>query len=156
MVVVKSTTEATRKRIKNHRVDTLIYSHQGKSKRVYSKLWEFLDRSVRIRVNDEVVIFTDGRKSLVSVKLDCKMLSLGEIKSRVDGIKQPCKCVFSDGRLVKETIPLKFLELVPDGVYCFYINREKRSFYVGSKPPLLAITLRPAKKSERRTTRFPQ
>ncbi len=119
------------------------------SKRVYSKLWEFLDRSVRIRVNDEVVIFTDGRKSLVSVKLDCKMLSLGEIKSRVDWIKQPCKCVFSDGRLVKETIPLKFLKLVPDGVYCFYINREKRSFYVGSKPPLLAITLRPAKKSER-------
>ena len=120
-----------------------------KPERVYSKLWEFLNRSVRVEINERVVIFTDGRKSLVCAKLDCERLSLEEIKRRVESIKRPYECVFFDGRLARETVPRKFLELVPDGVYCFYLNREKESLYIGSEPPLLAITFRPAKKSER-------
>ncbi|WP_010477487.1 hypothetical protein [Thermococcus zilligii] len=116
---------------------------------VYSRLWEFLDRSVKANINEKVVIFTDGRKSLVCTRLDCERLSLEEIKGRVEGIKHPCECVFFDGRLVRETVPEKFLELLPEGVYCFYINREKGSLYIGSEPPLLAITFRPAKKNER-------
>ena len=70
-------------------------------------------------------------------------------QKQVESIKRPYECVFFDGRLARETVPRKFLELVPDGVYCFYLNREKRSLYIGSEPPLLAITFRPAKKSER-------
>ncbi len=116
---------------------------------VYSRLWDFLDRSVRVEINEGVVIFTDGGKSLVCAKLECERLSLEEIKSRVEGIKRPYECVFFDGRLARETVPKRFLELVPDGVYCLYINREKRSLYIGSEPPLLAITFRPAKKGER-------
>ncbi|KUH33217.1 hypothetical protein APY94_06795 [Thermococcus celericrescens] len=117
--------------------------------RFYPQLWAFLDRSRRIDVNERIVIFTDGRKSLVCSRLDCERLPLEEIKERVGGISRAYECVFLDGRTARETIPRKFLESVPDGEYCFYINREKRSLYIGSAPPLLAITLRPAKKSER-------
>ena len=120
-----------------------------KPERVYSKLWEFLGRSVRVEINERVVIFTDGRKSLVCAKLECERLSLNEIKGRVHGIKRPYECVFFDGRLTRETVPGKFLKQVPDGVYCFYLNSEKKSLYIGSEPPLLAITFRPAKRSER-------
>ncbi|NJE41701.1 hypothetical protein [Thermococcus sp. GR6] len=120
-----------------------------KLKRVYLALWEFLERSKRIDVNDKVVIFTDGRKSLVCVRLECERLPLEEIRHRVEKIKRPYECVFLDGRLARETVPRKFVELIPEGEYCFYINREKRSLYIGSEGPLLAITLRPAKRKER-------
>ncbi|NJD99782.1 hypothetical protein E3E26_08310 [Thermococcus sp. LS1] len=120
-----------------------------KLERVYSALWEFLERSKRIDVNDKVVIFTDGRKSLVCVRLECERLPLEEIRHRVEKIERPYECVFLDGKLVRETLPRKFLELIPEGEYCFYINREKRSLYIGSEGPLLAITLRPAKREER-------
>ncbi len=120
-----------------------------KLERVYSELWAFLDRSRRIDINERVVIFTDGRKSLVCARLDCERLSLEEIKERVEGLKGTYRCVFPDKRLVRETSPLKFLSEIPDGVYCFYFNREKRSLYIGSEEPLLAITLRPAKRNER-------
>lgn len=117
--------------------------------RVYSALWEFLERSRRIDVNERVVIFTDGRKSLVCARLDCERLPLDEIKKRVENLKGTYRCVFPEGRLAKETAPAKFLSEIPDGEYCFYINREKRSLYIGSDEPLLAITFRPAKRSER-------
>ena len=117
--------------------------------RVYSALWEFLDRSRRIDVNERVVIFTDGRKSLVCARLDCERLPLEEIKKRVKNLRGTYRCVFLDKRLVKETSPPKFLLGIPDGEYCFYINREKRSLYIGSEEPLLVITLRPAKREER-------
>jgi len=120
-----------------------------KPERIYSALWEFLERSRRIDVNERIVIFTDGMKSLVCSRLDCDRLPLREIKERVGGISTAYKCVFLDGRTARETVPKKFLESVPDGEYCFYINGEKRSLYIGSEPPLLAITLRPAKRSER-------
>ncbi|GAB6135145.1 hypothetical protein [Thermococcus prieurii] len=120
-----------------------------KLERVYSELWAFLDRSRRIDVNERVVIFTDGRKSLVCARLDCERLPLEEIKERVEGLKGTYRCVFSDKRLARETSPIKFLSEIPDGVYCFYINREKRSLYIGREEPLLAITLRPAKRRER-------
>ncbi|ASJ07458.1 hypothetical protein [Thermococcus pacificus] len=120
-----------------------------KLERIYAELWDFLDRSRRIDVNEKVVIFTDSRKSLVCARLDCERLSREEIEEALGGIENPYKCVFFDERLVRETVPRKFLELVPDGVYCFYINREKRSIYIGSEPPLLVVTIRPAKKNER-------
>ncbi|ACJ16558.1 hypothetical protein, conserved [Thermococcus onnurineus NA1] len=120
-----------------------------KLERVYSALWEFLERSKRIDVNDKVVIFTDGQKSLVCVRLECERLPLEEIRHRVEKIKRPYECVFLDGRLARETVPRKFVELIPEGEYCFYINQEKRSLYIGSEGPLLAITLRPAKRKER-------
>ncbi|ANF21906.1 hypothetical protein [Thermococcus piezophilus] len=117
--------------------------------RIYEKLWDFLDRSRRIEVNERIVIFTDGRKSLICSRLDCERLTLEDIKERVDGISRPYECIFLDDKLVRETLPRKFLELIPEGKYCFYLNREKRSLYVGSEEPLLAITLRPAKREER-------
>jgi len=120
-----------------------------KLERVYSELWSFLDRSRRIEVNERVVIFTDGRKSLVCAKLECERLHLDEIRERVKGLNGTYRCVFPDKRLARETSPIKFLSEIPNGVYCFYLNREKRSLYIGSEEPLLAITLRPAKREER-------
>jgi len=117
--------------------------------RVYSRLWDFLDRSKRIEVNEKIVIFTDGRKSLVCVRLPCERLSLEEIRDVVSGLKDRYRCVFWDGRAVRETIPKKFIEGISSGTYCFYLNREKRSLYLGSEEPLLAITFRPAKREER-------
>jgi len=117
--------------------------------RVYSRLWDFLDRSKRIEVNEKIVIFTDGQKSLVCVRLPCERLSLEDIRDAVSGLKDQYRCVFWNGRAVRETIPKKFLEDIPSGRYCFYLNREKRSLYLGSREPLLAITFRPAKRGER-------
>lgn len=118
-----------------------------KLERVYSELWAFLDRSRRLE--GPVVIFTDGRKSLVCVRLDCERLRLDEIRERVKELKGTYRCVFPDNRLARETSPIKFLSEIPDGVYCFYLNREKRNLYIGGEEPLLAITLRPAKRRER-------
>ncbi|EEB73066.1 conserved hypothetical protein [Thermococcus sp. AM4] len=120
-----------------------------KLERVYSELWSFLDRSRRIEVNERVVIFTDGRKSLVCAKLECERLHLDEIRERVKGLNGTYRCVFPDKRLARETSPIKFLSEIPNGIYCFYLNREKRSLYIGREEPLLAITLRPAKREER-------
>ncbi len=117
--------------------------------RVYSALWDFLDRSRRIDVNEKVVIFTDGRKSLVCSKLECEMLSLDEIRQRVSGISEPYDCVFLDGRIASHTVPRKFVEGLPDGRYRLYMNREKKSLYIGSEEPMLVITIRPTKRSER-------
>jgi len=124
-------------------------SKRRRLERLYSNLWEFLDRSRRIDVTERIVIFTDGKKSLVCTRLDCERLPLDEIKKRVENLKGAYRCVFLDGRLAKETTPAKFLSEIPDGEYCFYINRKKRSLYIGSEEPLLAITFRPAKRSER-------
>ncbi|WP_297505014.1 hypothetical protein [Thermococcus sp.] len=117
--------------------------------RIYAELWDFLDRSRRIEVNEKVVILTDGRKSLVCARLECEMLSLEEIRERVSGISEAYDCVFFDGRTARHTIPRKFVEGLPDGRYCFYMNREKKSLYIGREEPLLVITIRPAKREER-------
>ncbi len=120
-----------------------------KLERVYSSLWLFLEGSRRIEVNEGILIFTDGRKSLVCRRLPCQRLSLDEVKELVSSLNDQYRCVFWDGRLVKETTPRKFLEELPPGEYCFFLSREKRSLYLGSEGPLLAITFRPAKASER-------
>ncbi|WP_456393943.1 hypothetical protein [Thermococcus sp.] len=117
--------------------------------RIYAGLWAFLDRSQRIDVNERVVILTDGRKSLVCARLECEVLSLEEIKKRVSEISEAYECVFFDGRTARHTVPRKFVEGLPDGRYCFYMNREKKSLYIGSEEPLLIITIRPAKGAER-------
>ncbi|WP_456367974.1 hypothetical protein [Thermococcus sp.] len=117
--------------------------------RIYTKLWDFLDRSVRLVPKEGVVIFTDGKKSLVCIELPCERLSRREILGRVEGIRDSYECVFYDGRLVKLTTPKKFLGFIPEGTYCFYISRKKMSLYIGTRTPLLVITLRPAKKEER-------
>ncbi|GAB6101453.1 hypothetical protein JCM16138_06760 [Thermococcus atlanticus] len=117
--------------------------------RMYSALWDFLDRSQRIDVNERVVIFTDGRKSLVCARLECEVLSREEIKKRVSEISEVYDCVFFDGRTARHTVPRKFVEGLPDGRYCFYMNREKKGLYIGSEEPLLIITIRPAKGAER-------
>ncbi|AMQ17671.1 hypothetical protein [Thermococcus peptonophilus] len=122
---------------------------RGRLERIYSELWAFLDRSKRIDVNEKITIFTDGRKSLVCTRLDCERLQKSEILERVRDIMGSYECVYFDGRVAKVTRPEKFIEAVPDGEYCFYLNREKKSLYVGSEPPFLVITLRPAKREER-------
>jgi hypothetical protein len=122
---------------------------RGRIERIYSELWAFLERSKKIEVNEKTIILSDGRKSLVCVRLECERLPLKDIREIVKGIGEAYECVYFDGRLAKITKPEKFIERVPDGEYCFYISREKKSLYVGSEPPLLAITLRPAKRSER-------
>jgi hypothetical protein len=120
-----------------------------KLERIYSELWAFLDRSRRIDVNEKVVIFTDGRKSLVCARLECERLSLEEIRERVSGISGAYDCVFFDGRVFRHTRPEKFVQSLSEGKYCFYLNREKRSLYIGSEEPLLVITVRPARGGER-------
>ncbi|BAD85208.1 hypothetical protein, conserved [Thermococcus kodakarensis KOD1] len=122
---------------------------RGRLERMYSELWVFLDRSKRIDVNEKITIFTDGRKALVCTRLDCERLQKSEILERVRGIMDSYECVYFDGRVAKVTRPEKFIETVPDGEYCFYLNGEKKSLYVGSEPPFLVITLRPAKREER-------
>ncbi|NJE60203.1 hypothetical protein [Thermococcus sp. 21S7] len=117
--------------------------------RIYAELWNFLDRSRKIEVNENVVILTDGRKSLVCARLECELLSLEEIRGRVSGISEAYDCVFFDGRKARHTLPRKFVEGIPNGRYRFYMNREKKSLYIGSEEPLLAITIRPAKREER-------
>jgi hypothetical protein len=124
-----------------------------KLERIYTELWDFLDRSKRINVKDGIVIFTEGRKSLVCVELPCEKLSKGELLKLLGQLNEEYECVFSDERLVRRTTPTKFLKEIPEGRRCFYINRGKRSLYVGSEPPLLAITLRPAKRREREEVR---
>jgi len=124
-------------------------SKRKKLNRMYSELWAFLDRSVKLSSREGVVIFTDGRKSLVCVELPCEVLSLEEIVERVKEIDETYTCVFFDERLVLETVPRKFVERIPGGRYCFYIKFEKRSLYVGTERPLLAVTIRPAKRGER-------
>lgn len=96
-----------------------------------------------------MVILTNGEKSLVCARLECERLSLEEIQERVSGISRTYDCVFLDGRRARSTVPRKFVEGIPEGEYCFYLNREKRSLYVGSEEPLLVITMRPAKERER-------
>ncbi|ASI98982.1 hypothetical protein [Thermococcus celer] len=124
-------------------------ARKRKLERIYSVLWDFIDRSQRIEVNDGVVILTNGEKSLVCARLECERLSLEEIQERVSGISRTYDCVFLDGRRARSTVPRKFVEGIPEGEYCFYLNREKRSLYVGSEEPLLVITMRPAKERER-------
>jgi hypothetical protein len=116
---------------------------------IYSRLWAFLDGSILIDVNEKVVIFTDGRKSLVGVRLPCERLSLEEIRKRVKTLKGTYTCVFWDSRVVRETTPVKFVSNLPEGTYCFYASREKRSLYIGSDEPILVLTIRPAKRRER-------
>ena len=120
-----------------------------KLERIYAGLWNFLDRSAKVEVNESVVIFTDGRKSLVCAKLPYERLSLEGIKERVSSLSGTYECVFFGGRLARRTVPGKFIKSIPEGVYCFYLNREKRSLYIGSNVPLLAITIRPARGTER-------
>ncbi|AEH23831.1 hypothetical protein [Pyrococcus yayanosii] len=115
---------------------------------IYSSLWAFLERAVRIEIAEGVVAFTDGRKTLVCVPLDCERLSRGEILEKVRGVGV-YECIFPEGRLAKLTRPEKFLESVPPGEYYFYMNDEKKVLYVGKRRPLLAITFRPAKRDER-------
>ncbi|WP_297535371.1 hypothetical protein [Thermococcus sp.] len=124
-------------------------SKRRKFERIYESLWKFLDGAKRIEVKENVVIFTKGGKSLVCVKLPCERLTLGEIANLVRNVDGEYECVYPDGKIAMRTIPRKFLKLLPEGCYCFYLNREKRSLYVGSEEPLLAITLRPAKREER-------
>ncbi|AFK23291.1 hypothetical protein [Pyrococcus sp. ST04] len=115
---------------------------------VYSALFSFLSNCVRINVED-TILFTDGRKTAVATRLECKKLSIEEIKKIVKEINAVYECIFLDEKTVRITRPSKFLEGIPQGEYCFYINKEKKVMYIGSEEPLLILTLRPAKKWER-------
>lgn len=117
--------------------------------KIYDALWHFLDRARIIELKKGVFAFTDGRKTLVCTTLECERLSWEEILERVSKIEEAYECVFYDGKLFSFTKPSKFLEAIPPGEYCLYVNKEKRVFYIGSPPPYLAITFRPARKTER-------
>ncbi|AMM54388.1 hypothetical protein [Pyrococcus kukulkanii] len=116
--------------------------------KIYSALFSFLKGAIRVEVED-TVIFTDGKKTLVAVKLNDELLDLKEIAEKVRDIEDTYECVFWDKRLVKITKPRKFLCEIPLGKYYFYMNREKKSMYIGTQEPLLALTFRPAKRWER-------
>ena len=125
-------------------------SKRRKLERVYSALLDFLKNAERIEVNEKIVIFTDKKKSIVCTRLDAEFLSFNEIMERVRDINETYECVFwGEEKFAKVTTPKKFLEQIPEGRYYFYINKEKRVLYIGDEPPLLAITLRSAKRKER-------
>ncbi|AIF69472.1 hypothetical protein PAP_05330 [Palaeococcus pacificus DY20341] len=125
-------------------------SKRRKLDRIYSSLWAFLEKAHEIKVNEKVSIFTDKRKSLVCVKLNSKILTLEELKEEVSKINDAYECVFfGDEKFAKITLPKKFLSEIEDGVYHFYISKEKKALYIGEVPPFLVITLRPAKRHER-------
>ncbi|ADT84026.1 hypothetical protein [Thermococcus barophilus] len=136
----------------NHAKQRIIkrLSKRRKLERVYSALLDFLKNAERIEVNEKIIIFTDKRKSLVCTKLDAEFLGFNEIMKKVGDINETYECVFwGEEKFAKVTIPKKFLEHIPEGKYYFYINKEKKALYIGDEPPLLAITLRPAKRKER-------
>jgi len=136
----------------NHAKERIIkrLSKSRRLERIYSALLDFLKGVEKIEVNDKIVIFTDKRKSLVCARLECKRLNKSEIIDEVKNIEETYECVFwGDEKIVKRTTPKKFLNEIPDGDFYFYINREKKVMYIGKEEPLLAITLRPAKRRER-------
>ena len=125
-------------------------SKRRKLERVYSALLDFLKNAEKIEINEKIVIFTDKRKSLVCTRLDAEFLSFDEIMERVGDIDETYECVFwGEEKFAKVTTPKKFLEQIPEGRYYFYITKEKKVLYIGTESPLLAITLRPAKRKER-------
>lgn len=136
----------------NHAKQRIIkrLSKRRKPERVFSALLDFLKNAEKIEINEKIVILTDKRKSLVCTKLDAELLSLDEIMEKVGDINETYECVFwGKEKFIKVTTPQKFLEQVSKGKYYFYINKEKKALYIGEEPPLLAITLRPAKREER-------
>ncbi|CAB49278.1 hypothetical protein [Pyrococcus abyssi] len=116
--------------------------------RIYSALFSFLKNSIRIEV-EGTILFTDGSKTLVATRLNGEYLDLKDIIGRVKDIEENYECVFWDRRIVKITKPGKFLQDVSPGKYYFYINKEKKTLYIGTQEPLLALTFRPAKRWER-------
>jgi len=125
-------------------------SKNRKLNRVYSSLFKFLRNAEKMQIHENVFAFTDGRKSLVCVPLRGAKLTVGEIREEVKEIGEAYECVFWDeGGFAKLTGPHRFLSEIPEGNYYFYINRRKKVLYIGKEPPLLAITLRPAKRKER-------
>ncbi len=136
----------------NHAKERIIkrLSKSRRYEKIYSTLLDFIKGAEKIEVNDKIVIFTDKRKSLVCSKLEWRKLPTEEIFEKVKDIEETYECVFwGDKKIAKKTTPRKFLKEIPDGTFYFYINREKRVIYVGEEEPLLAITLRPAKRKER-------
>lgn len=136
-----------------HHAKERIIKRLAKSRKlehVYSSLRDFLKNAEKIEINEKVVIFSDKRKSLVCVKLEGELLGLEEIKMRVSKINESYECIFwGKENFAKITTPRKFLKNVLDGSYYCYINKKKKVLYLGKNQPLLVITLRPAKKSER-------
>lgn len=136
----------------NHAKERIIkrLSKSRKCEKIYSALLNFLNEAEKIEVNNRILIFTDKRKSLVCSKLEGKKLSVSEIFEEVKNIDDAYECVFwGEKKVAKKTTPRKFLSEIPNGIFYFYINREKKVIYVGEEEPLLAITFRPAKKRER-------
>ena len=136
----------------NHAKQRIIkrLSKRKKPERIYSALLDFLKNAERVEINEKIVIFTDKRKSLVCTKLDAELLNLDEIMKKIENIEGTYECVFwGNEKFIKVTTPRRFLEQVPRGKYYFYINEDKKALYIGEEPPLLVITLRPAKREER-------
>ncbi|WP_457742646.1 hypothetical protein, partial [Thermococcus sp.] len=97
-------------------------SKRRKFNRIYESLWRFIEGAKRTEVNDNVVIFTKDGKSLVCIKLPCERLKLNEIMDFLRNVDGEYECVYFDGRIAMRTTPRKFLRLIPEGHYCFYIN----------------------------------
>lgn len=135
----------------NHARERVIkrLSKKRRTGAIYGTLDAFLKSSKRLEAGS-TIIFTDGEKSLVCVPLKGELVEKEEILKRVKDINWEYECVLNvDGLSGGRKKPSNFVEKIEDGRYHFYINREKRVLYIGIKEPLLAITLRPAKKHER-------
>lgn len=116
---------------------------------VYSSILKFLESANEIKINEKIIIFTDGKKSLVCTKLPSKILTKNEAE-KIKKIEDSYECIFwGKERFARVTTPKKFLNSITEEGFYFYLNQEKKVLYIGSTQPLLAITLRPAKKEER-------
>ncbi|WP_048151359.1 hypothetical protein [Palaeococcus ferrophilus] len=124
-------------------------SRKRRTEAIYAALDAFLKHSRRLEVGS-TIIFTDGEKSLVCVPLKGELLKKEEIAERVEDIKGEYECVLNlEGLSGARKKPRQFFGKIEGGRYHFYINREKRVLYIGTREPLLVITLRPAKRRER-------
>ncbi|USG99246.1 hypothetical protein K1720_06775 [Thermococcus argininiproducens] len=116
---------------------------------VYSSILKFLESANEIKINEKIIIFTDGKKSLVCTKLPSKILTKNETE-KIKKIEDSYECIFwGKEKFARVTTPKKFLNSITEEGFYFYLNREKKVLYIGSTQPLLAITFRPAKKDER-------
>ncbi|NJE25072.1 hypothetical protein E3E22_00195 [Thermococcus sp. MV5] len=135
----------------NHAKERIIkrLSKRRKLELVYSSLLKFLESANEIRINEKIIIFTDGKKSLVCTRLPYKILTKNETE-KIKKIEDSYECIFwGKEKFVRITTPKKFLNIITEEGFHFYLNKEKKVFYVGTTEPLLAITFRPAKKDER-------
>ncbi len=108
---------------------------------IWKSALEFAKRAMKIEDN-KFIYFTNGKYTLVVVKKNPKLLTKEEALRLLKEIKREDFVVYKDGKLFKISKE-KLIEILEDNV----VISEYGNVYFGK--PYMALTLRPAKVSER-------